>query len=356
MNFFRGNIVLGRLAPSFWKSTQTLSSTSNPIVKNVVGPTPGQINTMFRQMQRLGKRGGVADMLKETRGKLNAFKNDTKTFGYNAKSLFTARPFTNFAYGDGARWVYPGGDPTRYILAKALAFTIGTIVVSYFAFPLLFKYTPMSVFAQRPDWMISAIIGINAAFFMLWKSRNPWIMRFMFDNMLLKTGPAFRPAQLIGSGFSQQEFWHIFTNMFVLYQFGIPVAMTMGSAWFCHMYMSSIVVSSFASLLVPSLLGRAVMSLGASGAVFSVVGVFSSVFPDASIGLFFIPLPFGAWWFFIGSIAMNAAGIVGRWGRYDYAGHLGGSMSGLYFGWRVNQHRAAAREHMRRRGYPGFRF
>lgn len=354
MNFFRGNIVLGRLAPSFWKNTQTLGSSSSSIVKNIISPTPGQINTMFRQMQRLGKRGGVADMLKETRGKLNAFKINTKTIGYNTKSLMMARPYTNFA--NGVRWEYPGGDPTRYLLAKGLAYTVGTIVVSYFGFPLLFKYTPLGVLASHPDWLVSAIIGINAAFFLLWKTANPQIFKFMFENMLLKTGPAFRPSQLIGSAFSHQEFFHFFTNMFVLYQFGIPVAMTMGSAWFCHMYMTSVVVSSFTSLFAYSMLRRAVMSLGASGAIFSVVGVFSAVYPDAGIGLFFIPLPFGAWSLFLGSIGLNAVGLVTHWGGLDYAGHLGGSLAGLYFGWRVNSVRAQMRERMRQRGFPGISF
>lgn len=352
MHFFRTNLFLGKLAPGFWRQTRSLGTSSVPIVKNTVGFHPGQIGSMLRQMQRLGKRGGVADMLKETRGKISAFKSDAKTFGSTAKGLVTGRPYSTNSY----QWVYPGGDPTRYILAKALAFTVGTIVVSYFVFPLLFKYTPIGILAKRPDWLIYSLVGINAAFFLLWKSGNPAMMRFMFQNMLLKTGPMFKNAQLLGSAFSHQEFWHFFVNMFVLYQFGIPVAMTMGSAWFCHMYVTSCVVSSFTSLLVPSLLGRAIMSLGASGAIFSVVGVFSSVFPDAAIGLFFIPLPFGAWWFFIGSIGMNIAGLVGRWGRYDYSGHLGGSLSGLYFGWRVNQYRSEMRERMQRQGYPGFRF
>lgn len=355
MNFFRGNIVLGRLGPSFWRNTQTLGSTSTPIVKNTVGPTPGQINTMFRQMQRLGKRGGVADMLKETRGKLNTFKNNTKTFGYNTRNLFTGRPLAN-AQGP-LRWQYPSGrDPTRNNLVKALAFSVGTVIVSYFAFPLLFKYTPIGVLAQHPDWLISAIIGINAAFFLLWRSANPWIFRFMMENMLLKNGLGFKPTQLIGSAFSHQDFFHIFTNMFVLYQFGIPVAMTMGSAWFCHMYMTSAVASSFVSLFASSMTTRFVGSLGASGAIFAVMGVFAAVYPDASIGLFFIPLPFGAWPLFLGSIGVNAVGLFARWGGVDYAGHLGGSLAGLYFGWRVNEVRAQMRERMRRRQFPGINF
>lgn len=344
MNFFRGNIVLGRLAPSFWRNTQTLA-VSRPVVKRVIGPTPGQIGNMFRQMQRLGKRGGVADMLQETRWKFNTLKADTKTFGVSARRLFT-----NYSNGGAPH-------PARDVLIKALAWSVGMIVASWLVFPWLFRYTPLKVLAQRPDWLISSIIGINVAVFLLWKTVNPSIYRLMFDNFLLKPGPAFRPFQLIGSAFSHQELGHIAVNMFVLYQFGIPVAMTMGSAWFCHMYLTSAVASSFASLVVPTLLGRMIMSLGASGAVFGVMGVFCSVFPDASIGLFFIPLPFGAWYFFLGSIGVNAMGLVRRWGNIDYAGHLGGSFAGLYFGWRVNQIRAQQRERLQReRGFGGFGF
>ncbi|QNP95358.1 Rhomboid protein 1 [Yarrowia lipolytica] len=117
----------------------------------------------------------------------------------------------------------------------------------------------------------------------------------MFENMLLKTGPGFRPAQLIGPVFSPQEFGCFFVNMLVLYQFGVPVIMTMESFWFCQMYMIS-VVSSCTTCSCSPFLGRATMSLGASGAIFSVVGVFCSVFPNDLFNFFSISPSIDAWW------------------------------------------------------------
>ncbi|RDW24461.1 hypothetical protein B0I71DRAFT_168036 [Yarrowia lipolytica] len=285
MNIFRGNIVLGRLTPGFWKSTQTLGPTSNHIVKNVVGPTPGQINTMFRQKQRLGKRSGIADRLNETSGKLIrsiTIQRRVHTT-QRASSLLDLSPtlLTAMVSEGFTQEVIP---PSTF-LAKALAISINTFVVFHFAFPLLFEYTPIRRLAQRPDWVISAIIGPS----------NPWIIRLMFENMLLKTGPGFRPAQLIGPVFSPQEFGCFFVNMLVLYQFGVPVIMTMESFWFCQMYMIS-VVSSCTTCSCSPFLGRATMSLGASGAIFSVVGVFCSVFPNDLFNFFSISPSIDAWW------------------------------------------------------------
>lgn len=139
----------------------------------------------------------------------------------------------------------------------------------------------------------------------------------------------------------------------MLYSFGSSLCGFLGPANFLTMYLNSAVISSFFSLLIPSVLraSLSVGSLGASGAIMSVFGTFSYLFPKASIGLFFVPIPGGAWVVFLASIAVNAAGIVLKWSRYDFSAHLGGCVAGFVYGWWYDRLR---REKARRTAYRVF--
>lgn len=154
---------------------------------------------------------------------------------------------------------------------------------------------------------------------------------------------------LVGSAFSHQEGMHLLFNMLMLYSFGSTLCAYVGASNFLTMYLNSAVLSSFISLALPVITRGSLLiaSLGASGAIFSVFGAFSFLFPKSPIALFFIPVPGGAWFAFLGSVAFNVAGIVLKWGRYDYAAHLGGCAAGVAYGWWYDRKRTEAR--LRRR-------
>lgn len=139
----------------------------------------------------------------------------------------------------------------------------------------------------------------------------------------------------------------------MLYSFGSSICGFLGASNFLTMYLNSAVVSSFFSLLIPTALraSLSVGSLGASGALMSVFGTFAYLFPKANIGLFFVPIPGGAWFVFLASVAVNAAGIVLKWSRYDFSAHLGGCVAGVAYGWWYDRLR---RERMKRSGYRVF--
>lgn len=153
---------------------------------------------------------------------------------------------------------------------------------------------------------------------------------------------------LLGSAFSHQSFVHLAVNMFVLQSFGSSLCAIAGAPTFLIMYLNSAVISSLVSIIVPTLTraSLAVGSLGASGAIFSVVGAFSYLIPKAPIAFFFIPIPGGAWFAFLASVAYNVTGLFFRWGAYDYAAHLGGSMAGVAYGWWLSK---KVKERRRRR-------
>jgi rhomboid-like protein len=64
------------------------------------------------------------------------------------------------------------------------------------------------------------------------------------------------------------------------------------------------------------------------------------------VGFFFIPVPGGSWTLFLGTTIWNVVGTVLRWGTFDYAAHLGGSICGLAYGYWYNRKR---KEQIRKR-------
>ncbi|SGZ56161.1 CIC11C00000003261 [Sungouiella intermedia] len=218
-------------------------------------------------------------------------------------------------------------------LAKPALFTGVFCVATTVGIPFLFLLPPFSSIYRYPKTVLYSIIAINVAGFLAW--RIPAASRFMTRYGLLLKDNVYSSWTLLGSAFSHQDGFHILFNMMMLYSFGSSLCVFLGPANFLVMYLNSAVISSFFSLLVPAALrsSLAVGSLGASGAIMSVFGTFAYLFPRASIGFFFIPIPGGAWAVFLASIAVNAAGIVLKWSRYDFSAHLGGCVAGFAYGW-----------------------
>lgn len=231
-------------------------------------------------------------------------------------------------------------------LKKPFLFTVAFCVATTLVSPYLFNYTPLAYFKRNPQALLWSIIGINGAVFLMW--RIPRLQWFTMKYGILFKDNIQSSWSLLGSAFSHQNFFHFFVNMLALQSFGSTLVAYLGVSNFTTMYLNSAVISSFASLAIPTFLGSSlsVASLGASGAIFSVFGVFSYLFPTAPVGFFFIPIPGGSWTLFLGTTVWNAVGTVLRWGTFDYAAHLGGSIIGLAYGYWYNRKR---KEQIRRK-------
>lgn len=222
-------------------------------------------------------------------------------------------------------------------LKKALIFSglfvVGTTLVT----PYLFQYTPLSYFNRNPRHLVYGIIGINAAVFGVWQVPKYW--RLLSRYALLEKDSMYSKWSIIGSTFSHQEFWHLGVNMLGLYSFGSSLASIVGASTFTQLYLNAGVIASLVSIAYPIVfkIPAAAASLGASGALFGVFGAFAYLIPTAKIMLFVFPIPGGAWVAFLGACAWNAAGCVMRWGSFDYAAHLGGSMVGVMYGWWISK-------------------
>ncbi|KAJ1864816.1 hypothetical protein LPJ73_000184 [Coemansia sp. RSA 2703] len=190
---------------------------------------------------------------------------------------------------------------------------------------------------SRGERCVYTIAGINAVVFGMW--HIPRLLPFMARSFLHdpRSGLSYT---MLTSTFSHREVWHLLFNSIALISFGKTVADVMGVEQFTAFYLSAGVMSSLAShLLAPLRPALMLPSLGASGAVYSVVGATMMMFPQAKIALIFLPfLPFTIAQGFPALMAYDFLGAVLGWRTFNHVAHLGGGLYGIaYMEWCASQ-------------------
>lgn len=151
----------------------------------------------------------------------------------------------------------------------------------------------------------------------------------------------------VTSIFAHGGFLHIVSNSIVLFFFGPLVERYIGSKRFAILFLVSGALAGVLFVATSLLLspGTLVGVVGASGAIFAVLGVLTVLNPDLKIYLyFFIPMPL--WLFTLGFallslvffLAPSTAGAFGM-GNVAHLAHLVGLVIGLAYGKRVEDSR-----------------
>ncbi|KAJ3591054.1 hypothetical protein NHX12_009001 [Muraenolepis orangiensis] len=95
---------------------------------------------------------------------------------------------------------------------------------------------------------------------------------------------------------------------------------------------ASSVISTMASYIVKTASGRFGPSLGASGAIMTVLAAVCTKMPEAKLAIIFLPMfTFTAGNALKAIVAMDAAGVVLGWRFFDHAAHLGGALFGVWY-------------------------
>ena len=93
--------------------------------------------------------------------------------------------------------------------------------------------------------------------------------------------------QFLTYAFTHAEFWHLLSNMLALFIFGTAVERAVGTKEFLLFYLVVSVFSGAAAYLTYALSGNYyVVLLGASGAVYALMFLFSVLFPSAELLVF----------------------------------------------------------------------
>lgn len=188
--------------------------------------------------------------------------------------------------------------------------------------------------ARESQKTIYSLIASNTCVFLAW--RIPAMSTFMNRYFLHSINS--HPLSMIGSMFSHKSLLHLGFNMLALNSFGTFLHDKMGREQFLAFYISAGTASSLMSHIYKSIRWNFTPSLGASGAIFGIVGGCAH-FPELKVSLIFLPihsvpisqaLPL--------MMGVDALGLLLNWKIFDHAAHLGGSLFGYVF-YKTSQHK-----------------
>lgn len=152
--------------------------------------------------------------------------------------------------------------------------------------------------------------------------------------------------QLLTHMFVHADIWHLVGNLIILLAFALPFEERIGHRAFLGMYLLSGFVAAFAQ--VGTSWGSPTLLLGASGAVFGIIGAFAGAYPNLVLPL---PLPLFFIMIFVRMRVIVAAAVFGGlqilylvflspFDNTAYFAHLGGLVAGLVLaGTYVRRHR-----------------
>lgn len=136
--------------------------------------------------------------------------------------------------------------------------------------------------------------------------------------------------ELLTSGFLHANIGHLFVNMFTLYFFGPVMERVVGSSYFLGLYLTGLIVAGIPSIIKfkddPSY-----ATLGASGAVGSVLFAFIYLFPMEPIVLMLIPIPIPAFVFAILYLFYSMYASKQERGRINHEAHIAGAVWGVIY-------------------------
>lgn len=136
--------------------------------------------------------------------------------------------------------------------------------------------------------------------------------------------------ELLTSGFLHGNVVHLFVNMFVLFFFGMELERTLGPIHLVTLYVSGIFASSIPTL-VKFKDDPGYATLGASGAVGSVLFAFIFLFPTEKLILLLLPIPIPAWLFAALYLIYSIYESKKRRGKVNHEAHIAGALWGIIY-------------------------
>jgi hypothetical protein len=152
----------------------------------------------------------------------------------------------------------------------------------------------------------------------------------IFDWQLFAFTPALaleRPWTFVTSIFLHADFSHIFFNMFALFMFGIVLENKIGSKHFIIIFFLSGIIGSVGYMITAS--DPMIPAIGASGAIYGILGALAVVMPLMTVWVVGIPMPM-----IVAAVVWIALEVFGMFSPSSIAhgAHLGGVVVGIIYG------------------------
>ena len=137
--------------------------------------------------------------------------------------------------------------------------------------------------------------------------------------------------QFVTYTFLHGSAWHLFMNMLGLYFVGNEMERRLGAQRFLYLYLGCGAIGGVGWLI----LSRGVVDatcVGASGAIFGIIGAFAALFPEERFVLFPIPVPITARTLAIGLGVLTLVLLLPGPSGIAHAAHLAGGLAGYFYG------------------------
>ena len=186
--------------------------------------------------------------------------------------------------------------------------------------------------------LVTTLIQLNIFVFLLWYLMLIFDPHFMSQHFLVswKALVEGRWWTLITSVFSHNLLFHLFLNMYFLYNFGLLVESHIGTHSFLALFFFSGVLGSLSHCFFSHyFFGNSdLKALGASGAISGLLIFFALTFPWRPVYLFgLIPIPAAVAIFLF--VILDVWGLIsqinGKMAPIGFGAHLGGSLAGCSY-------------------------
>jgi membrane associated rhomboid family serine protease len=189
---------------------------------------------------------------------------------------------------------------------------------------------------------VNFLIVVNVAIFVLDLFTDPVGRgeRWLDAHMALRPDLIAHPWNfwtLLSYGFAHDptNILHVGGNMFVLWIFGVDVERLYGRERFMRVYLSLVVSSGLAWLIIQAFSKTPAPVIGASGAIMGIMVMYVLNFPNRVFLLYFV-VPVPAWVLGIVYIGMDIFGVLSPSDNTAHAAHIAGALFGLLYvrtGW-----------------------
>jgi len=173
---------------------------------------------------------------------------------------------------------------------------------------------------EKYNWYALKLLAVCVIVFILQNIYQDLTDQFSLDSSLF----LLRPWTIITYIFLHGSFEHLFYNMFALGLFGSVLEGVIGGKKFLLTFFVSGIIAGIGSLIFYT------SSIGASGAIYGILGALAILKPRMTVYVGFVPLPMA-----LAVILWTAGDLLGLFSPSDliaHAAHLFGLVFGLLYG------------------------
>lgn len=187
----------------------------------------------------------------------------------------------------------------------------------------------LNIHLSEAQVTIGTLFLLNAAVFLGWKVAPSNLMMTHFSHCA--SSGYFHT--LLTSTFSHVHGYHFLFNMVALWGFGLPLHQRLGRKRFLALYFTSGLLASSGAHVINCARKQFAYHLGASGALYGLLGSFTLFYPEHQLLIFFV-LPATVKYATPALAAFDIIGLSGIWRRYmslnlSHEAHLSGLATGL---------------------------